>query len=197
MAYGRDTEALLQRIKEYENQKDRWLDLACLRIHSLPPFPKDVRRVTCYHTEITSLPPLPEGLEVLECSRTRLTSLPELPSTLRQLFCYNTNIRTLPSLPKSLEILDIHSTDVEILPEIPTKSLAISTWAAPLVLKQERGEDWHTYAGRWNEWHSRQRIQGRTKVFKERLMAATWHPDRFEAWCLDEEEKAENAQLFA
>lgn len=31
---------------------------------------------------------------------------------------------------------------------------------------------------------------------KEELMAVTWHPDRFQEWCLDEEEKAENKILF-
>ena len=32
---------------------------------------------------------------------------------------------------------------------------------------------------------------------KEELMAMTWHSDRFQEWCLDEEEKAENRMLFA
>ena len=32
---------------------------------------------------------------------------------------------------------------------------------------------------------------------KEELIAYTWHPDRFELWCLDEEEKKENRELFA
>lgn len=31
---------------------------------------------------------------------------------------------------------------------------------------------------------------------KEELMAYCWHPDRFQIWCLDEEEKAENKLLF-
>lgn len=31
---------------------------------------------------------------------------------------------------------------------------------------------------------------------KEELMAASWHPDRFQEWCLDEEERAENKMLF-
>ena len=31
---------------------------------------------------------------------------------------------------------------------------------------------------------------------KEELIAYCWHPDRFEEWCLDEEEKAENRELF-
>jgi hypothetical protein len=29
------------------------------------------------------------------------------------------------------------------------------------------------------------------------LMAATWHPDRFQHWCLDEEEKKEEMIDFA
>lgn len=31
---------------------------------------------------------------------------------------------------------------------------------------------------------------------KEELIAYCWHPDRFLTWCLDEEEKAENRELF-
>jgi hypothetical protein len=31
---------------------------------------------------------------------------------------------------------------------------------------------------------------------KEELIAYCWHPDRFQTWCLDEEEKAENRELF-
>lgn len=38
--------------------------------------------------------------------------------------------------------------------------------------------------------------KARTDTFKEELMAYCWHPDRFQIWCLDEEEKAENKMLF-
>jgi hypothetical protein len=38
--------------------------------------------------------------------------------------------------------------------------------------------------------------KARTDTYKERLMAYCWHPDRFQTWCLDEEEKAENKILF-
>ena len=32
---------------------------------------------------------------------------------------------------------------------------------------------------------------------KRDLIEATWHPSRFEAWCLDEDEKKENSAMFA
>lgn len=42
----------------------------------------------------------------------------------------------------------------------------------------------------------KQMQKARTDTYKERLMAYCWHPDRFQTWCLDEDEKAENKLLF-
>ena len=42
----------------------------------------------------------------------------------------------------------------------------------------------------------KQRQKQMLDALKEELMAMTWHPDRFQEWCLDEEEKAENRMLF-
>jgi hypothetical protein len=43
----------------------------------------------------------------------------------------------------------------------------------------------------------KQKQKLKVDALKEELMAMTWHPDRFQDWCLDEEEKAENRMLFA
>jgi hypothetical protein len=42
----------------------------------------------------------------------------------------------------------------------------------------------------------KQMQKARMDTYKEDLMIYCWHPDRFETWCLDEEEKAENDILF-
>ena len=52
---------------------------------------------------------------------------------------------------------------------------------------------------RWIQEYKRQRkqeLRQQIDAIKERLMAATWHPNRFVRWCLDEEEKAENRRLW-
>jgi len=66
----------------------------------------------------------------------------------------------------------------------------------PLLLKKEKNEKLYDYNLRWEELRSKERIQARTKELWEDLIPAAWHPDRFEAWCLDEEEKKENEELF-
>jgi hypothetical protein len=47
-------------------------------------------------------------------------------------------------------------------------------------------------------YNTEKQIQ-KAKMFyiQEDLMAATWHPDRFQHWCLDEEEKREEMIEFA
>ena len=44
---------------------------------------------------------------------------------------------------------------------------------------------------------ARRRAQARTELLREDLIAAAWHPRRFGDWCLDCEERAELAELFA
>jgi len=41
------------------------------------------------------------------------------------------------------------------------------------------------------------RAHARTELLREELAAATWHPSRFADWCLDCDERAELAELFA
>lgn len=46
-------------------------------------------------------------------------------------------------------------------------------------------------------YKSEKQIQKATMdTCKEELIAYCWHPDRFQEWCLDEEEKAENREMF-
>lgn len=54
------------------------------------------------------------------------------------------------------------------------------------------------YLPEFQELYQHQKEIQKQKIdsLKEELMAMTWHPDRFQEWCLDEEEKAENRMLF-
>ncbi len=132
-------------------------------------------------TAIQSLPPLPRSLKGLGCSYTPLTSLPPLPDSLLILNCYNTKIKELPRLPKTLVRLCCQDTAIERLPDLPEGLLIL---------------DCDTQKIRWRlEQDSKQRIQRRMKSVEEELVAATWHPDRFETWCLDEEEKKETEEM--
>ena len=40
------------------------------------------------------------------------------------------------------------------------------------------------------------RIVSRTKLIQDELLAVSWHPDRFEAWCLDEDHRREIHNSF-
>ena len=46
------------------------------------------------------------------------------------------------------------------------------------------------------EYESRERCFDRTSILYEELIERTWHPSRFERWCLDETEKAENVAMM-
>jgi hypothetical protein len=92
------------------------------------------------------------------------------------LYCDFTQLTSLPELPPGLQIVECGNT--------------------PLLLQRKEGESIKDYALRWDDWRSKQRSVNRTKSLAEDLIAATWHPDRFERWCLDEEEKKENEEMM-
>jgi hypothetical protein len=88
-----------------------------------------------------------------------------------------------------------------VLPELPSKMDFLDCENCPLLLlKRCPGESLSEYNKRWTpvreEIESRKRTLSKTKILKEDIIAAGWHPRRFEAWCLDEEEKKENEELF-
>jgi Leucine-rich repeat (LRR) protein len=130
----------------------------------------------CHSTQLKSLPNLPDGLRLLHCSHTPLLSLPNLPVGLQELYCHFTPLISLPELPSGLQVLECGNT--------------------PLLLQRIERESINDYNLRWDEWRSKKRSIERTKVLAEDIIAASWHPDRFERWCLDEEEKKENEELM-
>ena len=175
MAHGPDTDILLERIANVRTR----LIVSSLNITYLPTLPSRIRSLNCCNTPLTSLPKLPPGLQEIYCHHTPLKSLPTLPAGLQRLWCFHTQITVLPELPPGLKRLSCSNT--------------------PLVLQRNEDESIVDYNLRWRVWRkeqeeleSKQRIQATTRHLKEEIIASAWHPDRFERWCLDEEEKKEN-----
>ncbi len=181
MAYGADTEELLKRIAKC---KDGKLDLAYLRITSLPELSYKLQELYCFNTQLTSLPELPSGLQTLYCYNTQVSSLPELPSGLLWLSCDNTQLTSLPELPSGLQELICYNTRLTSLPELPSGLQILLCNNCPLILQRGKGESIQDYNLRWRVWReekaSKERTLARTEVIKEDLMAETWHPRRVE-----------------
>jgi hypothetical protein len=204
----------------YGWNKPRILNVSGLRIHSLPELPDDLEYLNCSFTGVCSipalpktlkglkcfsmqlshLPPLPEGLEFLNCDNTFMKVIPKLPKSLKKLGCSITSITWLPELPPELEVLLCNKTYLTMLPELPPTLKVLECGRNALPIHPKPRESIQHYNKRLEAYRCTERMQRtvmRTKRFKQELIAATWHPDRFERWCLDEEEKKENMQLFA
>jgi len=65
-------------------------------------------------------------------------------------------------------------------------------WAKPRIGAFMAVLHWRNFAK-----GARRRAHARTDLLREELAAAAWHPRRFADWCLDCEERAELAELFA
>lgn len=162
-------------------------------ILELPPLPSELTYLYCRETAISSLPPLPPTLTYLSCENTQISKLPALPTGLHHLYCSNTRISNLPELPSTLKTLECRNTMISVLPELPPTLTLLNTDGCPLLVTRKEGESIQDY----NERSMRLRIQKRTKNFYEDLIASTWHPNRFETWCLDNDEKRENKEMIA
>ena len=151
------------------------------RLRSLSPLPnslKELHVTSC--TNLTSLPPLVRtSLEFLIVCETKFRTLPDLPDTLRELRAQWSKLETLPFLPDSLTC--IVTTDIKPTESIPARP-------ASLGLRE--------YAAWLRERQRRDLRKEKFDALHESLIAATWHPSRFEAWCLDEDEKRENASMM-
>jgi len=75
-----------------------------------------------------------------------------------------------------------------------------------MIEKYEDKISWHNLSMNRYNIHNKDTIQyykkrktqtiEQTKVFKEELIAITWHPDRFMEWCVDVEELKETIEMF-
>ena len=144
------------------------------------------------------LPPTLRSLTLDNCPA--LVSLPAFPPNLVDIFIRHAGKLTrLPPLPPKLHTMHITFTDITSLPLAHDNILYIvmstTTFWSHLVTDPA-----DTRFGRNSTWYqvaSLSRTMRRMSLFKEDLIAATWHPDRFEQWCLDIEEKKENEMMMA
>jgi hypothetical protein len=193
--------ALLPDTLEFLDLEDCWHLKRILNLDRLPV----LSYLNVSGSSIASLPRLPASLTTLKASFCRkLTSLPLLLRTkLRMLTLYRTPIVRLPDLPETMWSLDIALTNVrgEDFPMIPDSLSILNTDGTPAVEDGFIPSRWDTepfsvHAVRvrtfWNACLRKEKFD----ALHESLIAATWHPDRFERWCLDEDEKRENASMM-
>ena len=215
-----DSEIALQRVEEWIQNGDveKTLILRNLKINSLPPLPASLQVIDCSNTPITSLPPLPDSLKILACNYTKITSLPPLPKSLQCLFCsdtpitslpplpdslnsltcFHTKITSLPSLSDSLKLIYCFNTPITSLPPFPASLDSLMCYNCPnLLIQRKENESIQAYEARWKVFREkivRDRCVQRCKAVKGDLMAKTWHPKRFETWCLDVQEQEFNSK---
>lgn len=100
----------------------RVLRLDSIGLHTLPPIPQGVQRLSVCDNYLTSLEGLPESLEWLDATNNRLRTLPNtVPPTLESLYVSHNQIRVIPAMPVSLKLLsadDNPLTDIGDLPGI-------------------------------------------------------------------------------
>ena len=196
MAYGPDTDEMLKRIADCGDE----LTVSRLQITTLPSLPTSLRKLFCINTTLTSLPELPSTLQVLYCTNTPITELPSLPPTLQKLHCHTTQITSLPPLPANLNYIDCSitqittlpslppklrylaciETQIKILSELPSSLRELYCQNTPLLVQRKEGESIADYDRRWREWReeqaSKKRIQEKTRLLKEEIAMAVWHP---------------------
>ena len=176
MAHGPDTEELLKRVADCTDT----LNVVGLEITSLPSLPSTLLKLFCSFTQIIELPALPSRLQTLVCCATQITKLSELPPRLQELSCHNTQITELPELPPTLYYVDCHNTQITELPELPPTLYCLEYSSTPLLLQREEEESISDYNLRWRVWReerdSKKRIQEKTRLLKEEIAMAVWHP---------------------
>lgn len=161
----------------------------CPNLESLDSLPPTLKRLTiCRCPKFTSLPELPDTLEWLTVdSCLQFTTLPRLPASLKELRIMQSGVTRLPNLPDDVENVYLPLTSFESRMLDFRWTRGEFGWPQPVPSIPVRAELLTSFL----------RTQERTKTLAEGLIAATWHPDRFEQWCLDIEEKKENEMMMA
>lgn len=178
-------------------------DLICgsAYLSSLPSLPETLKHINIMDTSssLTTLPPLPSALRSLVVCSDHIDTLQPLPNNLRLLLINNTKISKLPALPDSLSILSCKNTVIRDMPSTCSSTMDMlfdgnyyfrdkhasrhessRDYLSCIATFRERLKDIMSAA---EERESRLRTVKRCKEIKERLMAATWHPDRVLDWC--------------
>lgn len=165
-------------------------------ISSLPTLPDRLTTLYCSNTNISELPNVPITLQSLSVSNTTIREIPYLPEA-EDILCSSTRVSVVPTLSHRLVSLYICDSPIRELPDefpprlhfldcqrtlLPDKYMEESSWDYLRRVKTFQAVVRCIKEGLEIEM-SRQRTIRRCKAIKERLMAATWHPDRVLDWC--------------
>jgi hypothetical protein len=170
-------------------------------LSSLPALPDNLQTLNIADSSnsLTTLPSLPSRLTSLCIHSEHINILPPLPNSLRYLILRKTNLRKLPELPDSLEIFSCQKSLLRDIPPTCSSTLQMLFsdnyyFRNKLSSRQESSSDYLSCIATFRERlkdimcavekrEARLRTVKRCKEIKERLMAATWHPDRVIDWC--------------
>lgn len=132
--HGPDTQHALQLINDWiaVGDVDATLRFYSLRLKSLPPIPRTVRRLTIGHVQIRHITELPPNLISLDIMETPLVSICTIPATVNSLFITFSELRELPGpLPRDLRTFYCLSSKIKKLPPFPKDLVAISIQKNP------------------------------------------------------------------
>jgi Leucine-rich repeat (LRR) protein len=151
--------------------------------------------ITRNNIETISNVRFPEGFEVLNISENPLLELPaDLPDSINTLKCDQTKMTSLPdTLPTGLISLDCGYNRICELPDSMLERCPslVSLWCSGscLLLHKPPVSGARPFVHeliQLQRLQAKQRITGRTKLYKEELMQVVWHPHRLvRMWSFD------------
>jgi len=171
----------------------RWLDISGSACDGEFRFPKSLevliwQNSNCqwYEGKFSHLP----NLKQLDWSFRPITHLPALPKTLEVLQLHDCmELTELPPLPEGLRVLDIRGCKkLKTLPEIPESVQEIWCTGCSSLRPRWIVEDAFSYwdVPKWFRAHQqteiRERVQKRTRMLRQEIVAAAYHPRRVERW---------------
>jgi hypothetical protein len=167
------------------------------RMERLETLPDSVQVLKLNFSRTKMIRNLPENLKVLECNYCPIKSLDQFPQGIQKIHLYWTLITHIPPLPEGL--LEFHydchlSHFIQPFPKLPLSllNLRFMERTRTFIFELKNGEivnDFMNYLLEWSKTRDFVRNVKRCKGVKGDLMAATWHPDRYQSWCIDEKEK--------
>lgn len=160
------------------------------RLERLSPLPETLQELVVSYNSLETLPTLPPTLLHLYACFCHLRTLPPLPLTLQTLSVAGNCLRSLPPLPPPLQHLDIEQNPIERLTlPFPFALQTLSTLLTSLPHTLHYSDDPTEIARYAEELEAAQdaldappRVQARTELVKEELVAAAWRPERVERW---------------
>jgi Leucine-rich repeat (LRR) protein len=175
----------------------KYISLEDSRIERLETLPDSVQVLKLNYSRIKMIRNLPENLKILECNYCPIKSLDQFPQGIQKIHLYWTLITHIPPLPEGL--LEFHydchmSHFIQPFPILPLSLLNLRFMERnrTFIFQLKNGEiisDFQNTLLTWSKDRDFVRNVSRCKCVKGDLIAATWHPDRYQSWCLDIQEK--------